>query len=54
MTIGQLDALIKAICPIHGINSDGVIWFKEASTEAQREEAVIILNLNIDKLSNNL
>lgn len=34
---------INAVCPIHGINSNGVIFFKDEATEAQRAAAVAII-----------
>lgn len=50
MKLHELDALIKTVCPIDGVNSDGVIWFKPEVTEAQKIEAQTILAVNFPKL----
>lgn len=47
MKLFELDELIKSVCPIDGINSDGEIWFSDTATEEQKAEArdLIINNL---------
>lgn len=39
MNLFQLTMAAAAVCPIHGVNSDKVISFKDEATEAQRAEA---------------
>lgn len=42
MKLYQLDELIKTVCPIDGINSNGVIWFKPEATDEQKVAAQAI------------
>lgn len=44
MTLAQLNDQIAAVCPIDGINSDGVIWFKPEATDDQRKSAQALMN----------
>lgn len=50
MKIGELDILIQAVCPIHGISSDGRIDFKPGATPAQQAAAQAVMAANISKL----
>lgn len=50
MNIAELDFIVKQVCPIHGINSDGVIFFKEEATEEQRYLATEVVSENLPKL----
>ena len=50
MKIRELDALIKVVCPIDGVNSDGVIWFKPEATAEQRAAAQQIISENLASL----
>lgn len=51
MKICELDNMIKAVCPIHGVNSDGVISFKDEATGEQRAAAQKIMEENFSSLS---
>lgn len=50
MKIAELDTMIKAVCPIDGINSAGVIWFKPEATPEQRAAAQALMDTNLSKL----
>lgn len=41
-TIKALDAAIKAVCPVHGVNSDRIIHFRQEATVGQRAAAQAI------------
>lgn len=54
MTLVKLTEQLAAVCPIHGVNSDKVISFKDEATEAQRAAAQAIadafdLNAPVDQ-----
>ena len=44
MRLFELDELIKAVCPISGINSNGVIWFLPEATPAQKAAAQALMD----------
>jgi uncharacterized pyridoxal phosphate-containing UPF0001 family protein len=44
MNLGQLDQLIKAVAPIDGINTNGVIWFKPEATDEQKAAAQALMD----------
>jgi hypothetical protein len=44
MKIHELDQLIKTVCPISGINSEGVIWFLPEATPAQKAAAQALMD----------
>lgn len=50
MNIENLDTLIKAVCPIYGVSSDGKIDFKPEATAQQKIDAQAIMATNISKL----
>ena len=50
MKIDELDTLIKSVCPIHGINSNGVIWYKDDATEEQKLQAQDLMNEHFSTL----
>ena len=51
MKIGDLDALIRAVCPhIDGCNSDGVIWFQPQATAAEIAAAQAVMATNLPNL----
>ena len=50
MKLYELDAMIKIICPIHGLSSDGRIDFKETATAAQKTAAQAIMDFNLPLL----
>lgn len=41
-TIKALDAAIKAVCPVQGVNSDRIIHFRQEATAGQRAAAQAI------------
>jgi len=51
MTIAELDELIKAVCPIVGINSNGAIWFDPAATLEQQAQAEQLMLEHKDTLT---
>lgn len=36
-TVKALDAAIRAVCPIHGVNSDRIVHFKPEATQGQKD-----------------
>ena len=50
MRIEELDAAIKAVCPIDGIDSGGGIAFKEEATAEQRQAAQTLMDANLHTL----
>lgn len=50
MLIEELDAMVRAVCPIDGINSKGVIWFKPEATPEQRAAAQALISEHLAKL----
>lgn len=50
MKISKLTELISAVCPIIGINSDGVIWFKPEATDEQKAAAQALIDANLSLL----
>jgi hypothetical protein len=38
------------VCPIDGINSDGVIWFKTEATDEQKAEAQALMDEHKDEV----
>lgn len=45
MKIRYLDAAIQAVCPIHGVDSNGIISFKGEATVEQRAAAQALVDL---------
>lgn len=52
MNIEKLTQLVAAIAPIHGLNSNGVISFKDEATAGQITAAQAFVDANIGSLSN--
>ena len=50
MILAQLNELIAEVCPIDGINSDGVIFFKAEATTEQRAAAQALMEANLPSL----
>lgn len=50
MKLYELDELIKTLCPIDGINSDGVICFQESATPEQRAAAEALMQAHLPQL----
>ena len=50
MKLYELDELIRAVCPIEGINSNGVIWFKPEATPAQKVAAQALMQERLPQL----
>ena len=51
MNIGQLDQLIKAVAPIDGINTNGVIWFKPEATDEQKAAAQALMDEHLPNIT---
>lgn len=47
MNLSELDQLISSVCPIHGINTNSVIWFKPEATEAQKSDAQALMEQHL-------
>jgi hypothetical protein len=50
MKLYELDELIKAVCPIEGINSNGAIWFLPEATPVQKAEAQALMQEHLPQL----
>lgn len=50
MYIDELDAALKEVAPITGVNSDGVIFFLDNATSDQRAAAQAIVDENLSTL----
>ena len=51
MLIDELDAAIRAVCPIDGINTKGVIWFRPEATDEQKAAAQEVMALYLPQVS---
>lgn len=47
MTLAELDQIIKEVCPIYGINSNGIIFFMDTATEEQKTTAEQLISEHI-------
>ena len=50
MTLHELDELIKSLCPIDGLNSNGEIAFTEEATDSQRQAALALVTEHLPQL----
>lgn len=50
MKLWQLDELIKTVCPIEGINSDGDVWFAPDATDAEKQAAYSLMQQHLPRL----
>ena len=50
MLIHELDALIKSVCPIDGVDSAGGISYRDEATAAQRRAAQDVMAANVGGL----
>jgi len=50
MKLYELDELIKAVCPIEGINSNGAIWFLPEATPGQRAAAQALMDEYLESI----
>lgn len=50
MLIAELDTLIKAVCPIDGVDSNGGIQFAPQATPAERAAAQAVMDANLHLL----
>ena len=50
MKLYELDELISAVCPIDGINSNGVIWFQESASAEARAAAEALMQQHLTQL----
>ena len=47
INIEKLDSEIKKVCPIHGVDSEGKISFKDEATVSEKEAAAnVVANFN--------
>lgn len=51
MKIEELNDAILAVCPIDGLNADGIVWFKPEATEDQKQAAKALMEANLQKLN---
>jgi hypothetical protein len=51
MKIHELNDMIQEVCPIDGINSDGVIWFKPEATDEQKVAAQALMDENLSAVA---
>lgn len=47
MKLYELDQAIKAVCPIDGINTAGVIFFKVEATPEERAAAQALMDIHL-------
>lgn len=50
MKLHELDTLIKTVCPIDGLNSNGEIAFTEEATDEQRQVAQALVTEHLPQL----
>jgi hypothetical protein len=50
MKLYELDQLIKAVCPIEGVNTEGVIWFLPEATLEQRAAAQELMDEHLGSI----
>jgi len=50
MKLHELDQLIKAVCPIEGVNTEGVIWFLPEATPEQRAAAQQLMDEHLGSI----
>lgn len=50
MKLYELDELVKTLCPVHGLNSQGVISFMNEATPEQREAATALVAARLAEL----
>jgi hypothetical protein len=50
MKLYELDELIKTVCPIDGINSNGVIFFREIANAEERAAAEALMAAHLPQL----
>jgi hypothetical protein len=54
MLLGDLDKLIRAVCPIYGITSEGTIVFKPEATGLEKSDAQNIMDAHIGDLDSQI
>ncbi|MFZ4124583.1 MAG: hypothetical protein ACOYJ2_00735 [Rickettsiales bacterium] len=54
MKLYELDELIRAVCPIDGLNSEGVIWFRPEATQEQKDAAEALIAEHLAALETTL
>lgn len=50
MKLHEIDEAIKTVCPIEGVNSQGVIWYAPEATPEQREAAEALMAQMLSQL----
>lgn len=51
MQLWELNEMIQAVCPIDGINSDGVIFFAVEATSAERAAAEALIEAHLSEVA---
>lgn len=51
MKLSSLDKIIRAVCPVHGISSNGTISFKDSANQSQRDAATALMAQHFEALS---
>lgn len=51
MKIIELHNLIEAVCPIHGVSSNGVISFHDDATDEQRMAAASLMDTHLSEVT---
>lgn len=54
MKLYQIDEAIKVVCPIDGIDSNGVIQFRPEATDEQKAAARAIMDAELPNLEPDL
>ncbi|MFN7401066.1 MAG: hypothetical protein ACK5R4_01870 [Alphaproteobacteria bacterium] len=50
MKLFELDELIRAVCPIEGINSNGIIWYAPEASPEQKADAQALVQEHLAQL----
>ena len=50
LTLAELTTMLQAVCPILGVNTDGVIWFAPSATQAQKDAATALMTQNLKNI----
>lgn len=51
MTLAELDTLVRAVCPIDGINSSGVVFHQPSATASQKTAAQAVMTANLSSVT---
>lgn len=50
MRLWELDVMVRGVCPINGLNSDGVIFFCDEATDDARAAAQWAVDENLSSV----